>query len=198
MLAPHFTWGFLLHLSVSQASRKTGGWICIAGMLLLVLRFIYTHSGRVKAPLTLNGKWQIWIMHTYNPTNINTRHGGLTGAKSRGCWRPESADYTPEALNNAPKCASLKAWNPWSIRADMSFAINIPSCLCLGGQHCTVLMCPNTNTGKALKEPPSWVAIFLAQEYSRRRCHNKGNNKRGHVVAPHGVSITINRRKAMS
>lgn len=68
MLAPHFTRGFLLHLTVSQASRKTGGRICIAGTPLSVLLLIYTHSGRVKAPLTLNGKWQIWIMHTYNPT----------------------------------------------------------------------------------------------------------------------------------
>lgn len=56
MLAPHFTRGFLLHLTVSQASRKTGGRICIAGTPLSVLLLIYTHSGRVKAPLTLNGK----------------------------------------------------------------------------------------------------------------------------------------------
>lgn len=148
VLAPHFTWGFLLHLTVSQASRKTGGRKCIAGTPLSVLLLICAHSSRVKAPLTLNGKWQIWIMHTYNPTKIKRRHGGLTRAKSWGCWRPESADYTPEALNNAPKCASLKAWNPWSIRVDLSFAINIPSCLCFRGQRCTVLMYPNTNTLK--------------------------------------------------
>lgn len=80
----------------------------------------------------------------------------------------------------------------------MSFAINIPSCLCFGGQHCTVLMCPNANTGKALKETTLWRAIFLAAEYSMRGCHNKGNNKRGHVPALHGVSITMNRKKAMS
>lgn len=137
MLAPHFTWGFLLHLTVSQANRKTGGGIYIAGVPLSVQLLVYTHSGRVKAALTLNGKWQIWIMHTYNPTQINRRHGGLTKAKSWGCWRPESADYTPDALNNAPKCASLKAWNPWSIRADLSFAINIQSWLCFGGQNYT-------------------------------------------------------------
>ena len=61
--------------------------------------------------------------------------------------------------------------------------------------HFCVLMCPKTNTCKALKEPPLWIAIFLAVEYSTRGCHNKGNNKRGHVPALHGVSITINRRK---
>lgn len=109
-------------------------------MPLSVLLLIYSHGGRVKAPLTLNAKWQIWIMRRYKPTNINRWQGGLAGAKSRGCWRPESADYTPEALDNAHKCASLKAWNPWSIRADLSFAINIPSCLCCGGHPCTVLM----------------------------------------------------------
>lgn len=63
--------------------------------------------------------------------------------------------------------------------------------------HLCVLMCPKTNTCKALKEPPLWIAI-LAVEYSTRGCHNKGNNKRGHVPALHGVSITINRRKPMS
>lgn len=109
-------------------------------MPLSVLLLIYSHSGRVKAPLTLNAKWQIWIMRTYKPTNINRWHGGLARAKSRGCWRPESADYTPEALDNAHKCASLKAWNPWSFGADLSFAINIPRCLCCGGHPCTVLM----------------------------------------------------------
>lgn len=136
-LAPHLTWGLRLHLTVSQASRKTGGGIYIAEAPLSVALLVYIHSGRVKAALRLSGKWQIWIMHTYNPTQIKSRHGGLTKAKSWGCWRPESADYTPDALNNAPKCASLKAWNPWSIRADLSFAINIPSCLCFGGQRCT-------------------------------------------------------------
>ena len=43
MLAPHFTGGFLLHLTVSQASRKTGGGIRIAGVPLSVpLSFIHT------------------------------------------------------------------------------------------------------------------------------------------------------------
>lgn len=56
MLAPHFTRGFLLHLTVSQASRKTGGGIRIAGVPLSVPLLVYTHSGRVKAALTLNGK----------------------------------------------------------------------------------------------------------------------------------------------
>lgn len=64
--------------------------------------------------------------------------------------------------------------------------------------HFCVPMCPKTNTRKALKEPPLWIAIFLAVEYSRRGCHDKGNNKRRHVPTLHGVSITINRRKAMS
>lgn len=142
MLAPHLTRGSPLHLTVSHANRKTGGGICIAGVPLFVPLFVYAHSGCVKAALTLNGEWQIWIMPTYNPTKINRRHGGLTGAKSWGCWRPESADYTPDALNNAPKCASLKAWNPWSIRDNLSFAINIPSCLRFGGLHCTpVCLC---------------------------------------------------------
>lgn len=146
-----------------------------------------------KAALRLSGKWQIWIMHTYNPTQTNSRHGGLTKAKSWGCVRPESADYTLDALDNAPKCVSWRAWNPWSINAALSFAINMQSCL-----HVCAPLCPKTNTFKALKEPPLWIAIFLAVDYSMRGCHNKGNNKRGHVPALHGVSVSINKRKAMS
>lgn len=54
-----------------KASRETGGRVCIAAVSLSVLLLIYTHTGRVKAPLTLYGKWQIWIMRTHNPTKIN-------------------------------------------------------------------------------------------------------------------------------
>lgn len=153
MLAPHFTRGSLLHLAVSRASRKTGGRDTYRrGAACCPAPRLYTQRGRVKAALTLNGKWQIWIMHTYNPTKINSRHGGLTRAKSWGCCRPESADYTPDALNNAPKCASLKAWNPWSIRADLSFAINIPSCLCFGGAG-IALLCADVPLKQTLAKP---------------------------------------------
>lgn len=135
MLAPHFTWGFPLYFEVSLAAAETGGGVYIAPCCLS--RSSFQHSGHVKATLTLDYKWQIWIMHTYNPAKINRRQGVLTWAKSSGCCSPVSVDYAPDALNNAPKCASLKAWNPWHIKADLSFAINIPRCLCFGGQCCT-------------------------------------------------------------
>lgn len=48
MLAPHFTSGFPLHLTVSQASSKTGGGVYIAGVPLSVLLFVYTHSAMSK------------------------------------------------------------------------------------------------------------------------------------------------------
>ena len=137
MLAPHFTPGFPSpshSVTGERKDRRRDKYI--AGVPLSVPLLVHAHSGRVKAALTLSGKWQIWIMHKYKPI-IKSRHRGLARAKSCGCRRPESADYTPDALNNAPKCASLKAWNPWSISAGLSFAINIPSCLCFGGQHCT-------------------------------------------------------------
>lgn len=138
-----------------------------------------------------------------SPVKINRRHGGLTRAKSRGCRRPECADYTPEALNNAPKCASLKAWNPWSVRAVLSFAINIRLRLCAGteGWHRAP---PHPSTPTQTLQSPKGTRrggrlFFLAVEYSARGCHNKGSDKKeGRGPAPHGVTVTTNGRKAMS
>lgn len=195
MLTPHFTRGSPLHLRVSVAMQRQGE----EYMLLPFPLLVHTHGGHVTAALTLGDKWQIWIMRINNPTKINSRHGGLTWAKSSGCYSPASDDYTPDALNNAPRRTPLKAWNPWSIRADLSFAINIPLCLGFGGWHCTFVCCCalKQTLAKPLRSHHS-VAIFLAEEYSTGGCHNKGNNKRGHAPALHGAPFIIYRKKAMS
>lgn len=100
-----------------------------------------------------------------SPVKINGRHGGLKRAKSRGCQKPECADYTPEALNNAPKCASLKAWNPWSVREVLSFAINIWLRLRAEteGWHHVPPHPPQCKHFKALKQPAAANGDFSSQ-----------------------------------
>lgn len=71
MLAPYFTWGCLLRLAVSRlASGREAGLVSPACRFLSRSSFIHarTHTPAVsKLFSTLYGKWQIWIMHTYEP-----------------------------------------------------------------------------------------------------------------------------------
>lgn len=83
MLAPHFTPGFLLHLTVSQGSRETGGRnIYCWGAAFCPAPRLYT---RRPCQSRSHTQWQMTNLdnaHTYNPTKINRRHAGLTRAKS--------------------------------------------------------------------------------------------------------------------